>query len=68
MDLKYEIRQMKRSDTDAVYDLVNTIDWNIEESLLECVFDTDPSGLVVVVKDDGEIIGIISYISVIKPS
>lgn len=29
----------------------------MELSYLECVFNTDPSGLVVVVKDDGEVIG-----------
>lgn len=57
MEINYEIRQMKRSDIDQLYDLLAPNKWNVDKSYLECVFDTDPSGLIVVVKDDGEIIG-----------
>ena len=48
---------MKRSDIQGLYELLAENKWNMEKSYLECVFNTDPTGLVVVVKDDGEIIG-----------
>ena len=48
---------MKRSDIPSLYALLTLNKWNMELSYLECVFNTDPSGLVVVVKDDGEVIG-----------
>lgn len=56
-DIRYEIRMMKRSDIPSLYALLTLNKWNMELSYLECVFNTDPSGLVVVVKDDGEVIG-----------
>lgn len=55
--MNYEIRQMKRSDIQGLYELLALNKWNMEKSYLECVFNTDPTGLVVVVKDDGEIVG-----------
>lgn len=48
---------MRRSDLPSLYALVNEMKWNIDLSYLEFVFNTDPTGLVVVVKDDGELIG-----------
>jgi hypothetical protein len=48
---------MKRSDIQSLYELLAENKWNMEKSYLECVFNTDPTGLVVVVKDDGELIG-----------
>ncbi|VDI63939.1 Hypothetical predicted protein [Mytilus galloprovincialis] len=56
-DINYEIRPMRRSDIQGLYELLAENKWNMEKSYLECVFNTDPTGLVVVVKDDGEIIG-----------
>lgn len=56
-DIRYEIRPMRRSDLPSLYALVNEVKWNIDLSYLEFVFNTDPTGLVVVVKDDGELIG-----------
>ncbi|CAC5390229.1 unnamed protein product [Mytilus coruscus] len=48
---------MRRSDIQGLYELLAENKWNMEKSYLECIFNTDPTGLVVVVKDDGEIIG-----------
>lgn len=48
---------MKRCDIQPLYELLSANLWNMEKSYLECVFNTDPTGLVVVVKDDGELIG-----------
>ena len=53
----YEIRPMRRSDVDGLYELLAENQWNMERDYLQCVFDTDPSGLVVVVTNDGQIIG-----------
>lgn len=53
----YGIRPMRRSDIPSVYALVVKMEWNIEISYLEFVFNIDPTRLVVVVKDDGELIG-----------
>ena len=64
-DIRYEIRMMKRSDIPSLYALLTLNKWNMEMSYLECVFNTDPSGLVVVVKDDGEVIG--QYVTRTKP-
>lgn len=55
--IRYGIRPMRRSDIPSVYALVAEMEWNIEISYLEFVFNIDPTGLVVVVKDDGEVIG-----------
>lgn len=55
--IRYGIRPMRRSDIPSVYALVAEMEWNIEISYLEFVFNIDPTGLVVVVKDDGELIG-----------
>lgn len=60
-DINYEIRPMRRSDIQGLYELLAENKWNMEKSYLECVFNTDPTGLVVVVKDDGEIIGKVVY-------
>ena len=56
-DVNYTIRPMKRCDIDSLYDLTAANHWNMEKSYFECIFNTDPTGLVVVVKDDGEVIG-----------
>lgn len=48
---------MKRADLPSLYALLAENKWNMEMSYLECVFNTDPTGLVVVVKDNGEVIG-----------
>lgn len=48
---------MRRSDLPSLHALVNENNWNMDMSYLECVFNTDPTGLVVVVKDNGEVIG-----------
>lgn len=56
-DINYEIRPMRRSDIQGLYELLDENGWNMEKSYLECVFNTDPSGLVIVEKDDGKIIG-----------
>ncbi|KAK3585403.1 hypothetical protein CHS0354_020115 [Potamilus streckersoni] len=48
---------MRRSDIQSLYELTSESGRNIEKSCLECVFDTDPSRLLVVVKDDGKVIG-----------
>ena len=56
-DVNYTIRPMRRCDIDGLYNLTTENAWNMEKSYLECVFNTDPTGLVVVVKDDGEVIG-----------
>lgn len=56
-DIRYEIRSMRRSDLPSLYALLAENKWNMEMSYLECVFNTDPTGLVVVVKDNGEVIG-----------
>lgn len=53
----YEVRAMRRSDVDGLYQLLAENRWNMERAYLQCVFDTDPSGLVVVVTNDGKIIG-----------
>ncbi|XP_069131610.1 holothin acyltransferase-like [Argopecten irradians] len=55
--MNYEVRPMRRSDIPPLYELLRANQWNMEKSYLECVFNTDPTGLVVVAKDDGEIIG-----------
>lgn len=56
-DTRYEIRSMKRSDLPSLYALLAENKWNMKMPYLECVFNTDPTGLVVVVKDNGEVIG-----------
>nr|XP_034316400.1 uncharacterized protein LOC105317153 [Crassostrea gigas] len=56
-DIRYEIRPLKRADLPSLYALLAENKWNMEMSYLECVFNTDPTGLVVVVKDNGEVIG-----------
>ncbi|XP_070198892.1 holothin acyltransferase-like [Littorina saxatilis] len=48
---------MRSSDIDGLYALLSENQWNMERDYLQCVFDTDPSGLVVVVTNDGQIIG-----------
>ena len=48
---------MRHSDVDGLYQLLAENRWNMERDYLQCVFDTDPSGLVVVVTNDGKIIG-----------
>lgn len=53
----YEIRPMRRCDIQGLYDLTAENQWNMERAYLECIFNTDPSGLVVVVTDDGQVIG-----------
>ena len=53
----YEVRAMRHSDVDGLYQLLAENRWNMERDYLQCVFDTDPSGLVVVVASDGKIIG-----------
>ncbi|KAK3585404.1 hypothetical protein CHS0354_020116 [Potamilus streckersoni] len=55
--VKYEIRPMRRCDIQGLYNLTSENNWNMEKSYLECIFNTDPSGLVIVVKNDGEVIG-----------
>eukprot|EP00105_Crassostrea_gigas_P034149 XP_019918297.1 PREDICTED: uncharacterized protein LOC105317197 [Crassostrea gigas] len=55
-DIRYEIRPMKRADLPSLYALLAENKWNMEMSYLECDFHTDPSGLTVVVKDNGELI------------
>ncbi|KAK7477178.1 hypothetical protein BaRGS_00031563 [Batillaria attramentaria] len=53
----YEIRQMRRGDLNGLYALLAENKWNMERDYLECVFDTDPSGLLVVLTEDGHVIG-----------
>ena len=48
---------MRRGDIQSLYELLAENKWNMEKSYLECVFNTDPTGLVVVVKEDGQVIG-----------
>ena len=48
---------MRRCDIQSLYELTAENRWNMEKSYLECVFNTDPSGLVVVVLEDGTVIG-----------
>lgn len=48
---------MKRSDLPSLYALLAENKWNMKMPYLECVFNTDPTGLVVVVKDNGDVIG-----------
>ncbi|KAJ8299762.1 hypothetical protein KUTeg_023822 [Tegillarca granosa] len=55
-DINYEIRPMRRSDIQGLYELLDENGWNMEKSYLECVFNTDPSGLVIVEKDDASVI------------
>nr|KAG5692358.1 hypothetical protein BaRGS_033223 [Batillaria attramentaria] len=58
----YEIRQMRRGDLDGLYALLAENKWNMERDYLECVFDTDPSGLLVVVTEDDHIIVTVSIL------
>ena len=48
---------MRRCDIDGLYKLTTANGWGMEKSYLECVFNTDPTGLIVVVTDEGEVIG-----------
>lgn len=48
---------MRRSDLPSLYALLAENKWNMKMPYLECVFNTDPTGLVVVVKDNGDVIG-----------
>lgn len=48
---------MKRCDIQGLYELTAENHWNMEKAYLECVFNTDPTGLVVVVTEDGKVIG-----------
>jgi len=48
---------MRRCDVQGLYELTTENEWNMEKSYLECVYNTDPTGLVVVVTDDGQVIG-----------
>lgn len=57
---------MRRSDIQGLYELLDENGWNMERSYLECVFNTDPSGLVIVQKDDGQIIGKFPQICVVR--
>ena len=59
--MNYTIRPMKRCDIDSLYNLTTANQWNMEKSYFECIFNTDPTGLVVVVKDDGEVIGRVTF-------
>ncbi|XP_060561330.1 uncharacterized protein LOC132721096 [Ruditapes philippinarum] len=54
---KYEVRPMRRCDIQGLYELTSENQWNMEKAYLECVFNTDPSGLVVVVTEDNKVIG-----------
>eukprot|EP00105_Crassostrea_gigas_P025290 XP_011445826.1 PREDICTED: uncharacterized protein LOC105341162 [Crassostrea gigas] len=56
-NIRYEIRPLKRADLPSLHALLAENKWYMEMSYLECVFNTDPSGLTVVVKDNGELIG-----------
>ena len=57
-NVNYTIRQMRRCDIEGLYQLTTENGWGMERSYLECVFNTDPTGLIVVVTDDGEVIGL----------
>lgn len=48
---------MKRYDIQGLHELTAENHWNMEKAYLECVFNTDPTGLVVVVTEDGKVIG-----------
>jgi hypothetical protein len=48
---------MRRCDIQGLYELTSKNQWNMEKAYLECVFNTDPSGLVVVVTEDNKVIG-----------
>ncbi|XP_067656054.1 uncharacterized protein [Haliotis asinina] len=53
----YEVRRMRREDIQGLYELTAANQWNMERDYLECIFDTDSSGLLVVVTPTGEVIG-----------
>lgn len=53
----YEIWFLKCVDLFSLYVFLVENKWNMEMLYLECVFNIDFIGLVVVVKDNGEVIG-----------
>ena len=58
---------MRRCDIDSLYKLTTDNGWGMEKSYLECIFNTDPTGLIVVVTDEGEVIGIFVTLQLFYP-
>ncbi|XP_005099523.1 uncharacterized protein LOC101858273 [Aplysia californica] len=56
-NVKYSIRSMQVEDIPKLHALLAENKWNMELDYLNCIFSTDPTGLLIVEDEQGNVIG-----------